>query len=292
VAVSTLGAAAAAVLVAPVTTPVTIRAAHRWGVLDRPGALKPHTAPVAYLGGVAVFAGIVVGLSVHGSTAPFRAVLPLSMALVLGLLDDVADLPVVPRLAGEAVTGAAAAWAVGGDSVVGYAVVGALCVVMINAVNFVDGIDGLAAATCALGGVGLLLVSEPTWAVLAAAMSGAAAGFLAYNRPPARIYLGDAGSYLLGTALAVLAGAYGRGDATVADGIVILACLALPLAEILSTVLRRLVARRPLFTGDRDHIYDRMVQRGMSPAAVTASLAAVQAAVVVVVLAASKASST
>ena len=287
-ALSTAAAALVALAVALVVTPVAIRAAHRWGILDRPGPLKPHAAPVAYLGGVAVFAGIVGGLPVTGSTAPLRAVLPLTLALLLGLLDDVADLPVLPRLLGEFVTGAAAAWAVGGGSVLGYVAVATLCVVMINAVNFVDGIDGLAAATSAVAGVGLLAVSASGWAALAAATAGAAAGFLAYNRPPARIYLGDAGSYLLGTALAVLAGAYVRAHPTAGGVLVAVAFLALPLAEILSTVLRRLVTRKPLFTGDRDHIYDRMVQRGMSPVAVTTALATLQAAVVVVAVVAAK----
>lgn len=288
--VSTLAAAAAAVVVALVTTPLAIRVAHQSGVLDRPGPLKPHAAPVAYLGGLGVFAGIIGGLAAAGTAAPWRAVLPLSLALLLGLLDDIADLPVLPRLAGEAVTGVAAAWAVGGDSIATYTVVAVLCVVMINAVNFVDGIDGLTAATCAVAGAGLLVVSTAAWAALAAAVAGASVGFLAYNRPPARIYLGDAGSYLLGTALAILAGAYGRAHPTVVGGLVAVACLALPLAEILSTVLRRIRGRKPLFTGDRDHIYDRMVQRGMAPSAVTGSLAALQAAAVVAAVAASKAS--
>ena len=271
-----------AAAVALTASPVAIRAAHRWGVLDRPGPLKPHAAPVAYLGGLAVFAGLAAGLVVAGSEAPLRAVLPLSMALALGLLDDVADLPVVPRLLGEGVTGAAAAWAVGGDSAPGLAVVSLLTVVLINAVNFVDGIDGLAAVTGAVAAVGLLAVSGPGWVALAAAVAGSSAGFLVHNKPPARIYLGDAGSYLLGTALALLAGAYLRDRPTVVGGVVVAGLLALPLAEILSTVTRRVVTRKPLFAGDRDHLYDRLTQRGWSPARVTTVLTALHSIAVMV----------
>ena len=90
-----------------VLTPIAIRVALRTGVVDRPGALKVQEIPVAYLGGVAVFGGIAAGLLVHSGRP--RLLLPLALALALGLADDLADLPPRVRLGCEAVIGVVAA---------------------------------------------------------------------------------------------------------------------------------------------------------------------------------------
>ena len=104
-------------------------------------------------------------------------------------------------------------------------------------------------------------------------MVGAVAGFLIWNAPPARVYLGDSGSYLIGTALAMLFLAAARRPAEVVCG----ACLfvAVPVADTTIAVVRRLRAGRPLLHGDRGHVYDQLVDRGWTaPAAVLACVAA------------------
>jgi UDP-N-acetylmuramyl pentapeptide phosphotransferase/UDP-N-acetylglucosamine-1-phosphate transferase len=267
-----LGAAAVTALL----TPLVIRLALRTGVVDRPGPLKPHDRPVPYLGGLAVFCGVAAG-SV-GSRHP-AVLLPLGLALVLGLLDDVTSLPVLPRLVVEMGIGTAVASATGAHGALEVAGIAAATVALVNALNMVDGIDGLALGMCAVTGLGFALVVPSGWKPFAAAVAGAAAGLLLFNRPPARVYLGDAGSYLLGTSLSVLAAASWTGSRDVPDLAVIAALLGYTWVELASTIGRRLLTRRPLFGGDRDHVYDRMERAGIGKARVTGMLVAAQAVV-------------
>ena len=271
-----LTASGLALVVCLLATPLAARLARGLGVLDRPGHLKPHAQPVPYFGGLGVLAGLAAGSLLLAPPVAYRALGPLVLALGLGLLDDVVTVGVAPRLGGELVVGALVAWAVGPTSAVQAAVVVLSPVVMINAMNFVDGIDGLAAGVSTAAGVGFTFVSDGRWAVFAASVAGASLGFLAFNRPPARVYLGDAGSYLLGTSLTLLAWAHIGQDDDVRAVIVVLALVVVPLAELASTVVRRLLHHRPLFAGDRDHLYDRLAQRGLPPAAVAVLLVGVQ----------------
>lgn len=301
--VNPLFAGLAAAAVTALVTPAVIWLARRAGVMDHPGPLKPHAAPVPYLGGLAVFCGVAVGLvgSPHAV-----ALVPLAAALLLGLVDDVTALGVLPRLVAEVCVGVGVAWSAGLElSFFGAAVVVGT-VVLINAVNFVDGIDALAAGVCAVSFVGFAIVAPsvatspgggvaPHWTQVAAALAGAAVGFLLFNRPPARIYLGDAGSYLLGTGLAALAGGYlatANGDSgsarvggfgadfSILELVVLVALLGYPVIEVVSTVGRRLAAGRPVFAGDRDHVYDLLALRLLSSRRTAALLVGAQAALV------------
>jgi UDP-GlcNAc:undecaprenyl-phosphate GlcNAc-1-phosphate transferase len=284
VALSALLAGVGAAAVTALLAPLVIRLALRTGIVDRPGGpLKPHDRPVPYLGGIAVFCGVLA--ATIGSAHP-AVLLPLSLALILGLLDDVASLAASPRVVVELGIGATVAWVTGADGLVEGAGVALVTVALINAVNMVDGIDGLALGMCAVTGLGMAFVIPDGWTRLAAAVAGASAGLLLFNRPPARIYLGDAGSYLLGTALAVLAGASWSATGHGTDLAVVAALIGYPWVELVSTVGRRLLTRRPLFGGDRDHVYDRMGRAGMSKARVTGTLVVGQAVVTALAVAA------
>jgi UDP-GlcNAc:undecaprenyl-phosphate GlcNAc-1-phosphate transferase len=277
VALSAVLTGAGAAAVTALLTPLVIRLALRTGVVDHPGGpLKPHDRPIPYLGGLAVFSGVLA--ATIGSAHP-AALLPLGLALVLGLVDDLTSLPAIPRLVVELGIGAAVAWVTGADGPLEGACVALVTVGLINALNMVDGIDGLALGMCAVTGLGFALVLPSGWTRFAAAVAGAAAGLLLFNRPPARIYLGDAGSYLLGTALAVLAGASWSARGSASELLLIAALIGYVWVELASTVGRRLLARRPLFGGDRDHVYDRMYRTGMGKARVTGMLVAGQAVV-------------
>jgi UDP-GlcNAc:undecaprenyl-phosphate GlcNAc-1-phosphate transferase len=277
-----IAAFAVAAVVALVATPAAMRLARRWDVLDRPGPLKPHAVPVPYLGGLAVVVGTVAGAAVGGDVAAARALLPVLAALALGLADDVAVLGVASRLAGQVVVGAGVAWAVDvGPTGAGLAVV-ATTVVLVNAWNFLDGVDGLAGGVAVVAGIGFAVLLAAPYDRLALATGGAALAFLVFNRPPARVYLGDAGSYALGTTFSLLAATRVVGDPGLLRVLTVVALVALPLVELGTTVVRRAARRLPLAAGDRDHLYDRLVQRGLPVPAVTAMLVTVQAAVVAV----------
>ena len=252
-----------AIVVALVATPLAARVAVRTGVLDRPGALKLQERPVPYLGGVAVF--VASTAAALGGGVPVKWIVPGALALVLGLIDDVASISARIRLAGEAAIGIVAGILVPAPGPVGVAVTAIVVVALINAVNLLDGLDALAsgvvlasaAGFAALGGAGF---------PLAVALAGALLGFLWFNRPPARIYLGDSGSYLLGATLGVLAaGALDSAQDGAGSGaawVIVPLLVAVPLADTAIAIIRRARARRPIFDGDRSHVYDQLVDRG------------------------------
>jgi UDP-GlcNAc:undecaprenyl-phosphate GlcNAc-1-phosphate transferase len=141
-----------------------------------------------------------------------------------------------------------------------------LIVAAMNAVNMVDGMDGLAAGTAALSALGIALAAARAGhdgaMVLALLTAGAALGFVGHNLPPARLFLGDNGAYLLGAALAVAVLAQGH---TVAELLGAATCVGLCFLDLLLTVLRRVVGGAPLTGGDRGHIYDQLRAHGLTP---------------------------
>lgn len=264
-----------ALAVSVVVTPVAIVVAGRVGVVDAPGPLKPQTKAVPYLGGVAVFAGIVVG-AVAGRPS---VLLPLAAALGLGVADDVLDLPAGPRLAGQLTVGAlvAATVPLHLPGVVGAIVVVVVTVLIVNGVNLIDGLDLLAGSVVAIAAVGFGSVLQGSGRQLSIAVAAALFGFLLYNRPPARIYLGDGGSYLLGAALTVLlASCWAPGVATPV-GTAALALVAVVVAEVAFAAVRRIRGRQSPMTGDRRHPYDLLVARGWPRLAATAVYAGMEA---------------
>jgi len=273
VAVGALGATA-------VAAPVCIVVAHRWGVMDRPGPLKTQEAPVPYLGGLAVFVGVVVGAWVGRPVV----LVPLAAALAVGVSDDRFGLPAPLRLVAQLGVGAVIAviQPVHLSGWIGVPLVMATSVVLINGFNLLDGLDMLSAGVGAAAAVGFAVITHGPARLLAASLTGALIAFLWYNRPPARIYLGDGGSYLLGTSMTVLLTyAWGVGVSS-ADGVVALALLALPVAEVACALVRRRRGGRSLLSGDRAHPYDLLVRRGWSRTAASGAYVAVEVAVLVV----------
>jgi UDP-GlcNAc:undecaprenyl-phosphate GlcNAc-1-phosphate transferase len=245
-----------AFLVAVVVTPVARRAAFAWGVLDQPGPLKLQREPVPYLGGLAILAALFVVL------APAHAywLVPLALATMLGVADDVRARSPRLRLGAQIAIGCIAGLVSPADVRFGFVVTALLVVVCINAVNLIDGMDALASAIVLLAAIGFVFIGGDA-RILALAVCGALAGFLVFNRPPARIYLGDGGSYLLGTALGLLAACLF--DATSGAAWVALPFLVgLPLADTAIAVVRRSRSGKPLMHGDRAHVYDQLSDRG------------------------------
>jgi UDP-GlcNAc:undecaprenyl-phosphate GlcNAc-1-phosphate transferase len=262
---------AIALAVAVVATPVAGWVARRAGIVDRPGALKTHSTPVAYLGGVAVFLALLVGPLSAGRA---DLLLPLGAALLLGVVDDIHPLPSVVRLGAEICIGVLAAFVVPGPVLVQVGS-GVLVVVLLNAVNLIDGQDGLAAGIGLVAALGAATLGGDATPV-ALAIAGGALGFLVYNRPPARIYLGDGGSYLLGTSLALLPSLAGADLHRWSVWFAVPLLFAMPLADTAIAVVRRLRAHHPLFVGDRSHVYDQLVDRGWSVTASTSLCIAAQ----------------
>ncbi len=269
-----VGACALAVTLA--ATPLVITAARRAGIMDRPGVLKVHTAPVPYLGGVAVLAGVAVG-ALAGRPV---VLVPLTAAMVLGAADDRFALPAWTRLVGQLCLGAlvAVACPVHLPGVAGTLLIIGVTAILVNGVNLLDGLDMLAAGVVAVA-AGAFAVQLDGWGrQLGVALAAALVGFLFFNRPPARVYLGDGGAYLLGTALAVLLAATWAPGLALQRGVASVALVAVPAAEVAFAVVRRIRGRISPLAGDRAHPYDRLVAWGWPRPAATLAYVAVEAA--------------
>ncbi len=264
----------------------------RLGLVDLPdGELKTHSRPIPPLGGIGVVAGFLGGAAAAG-TLSTSTVLAVLLAAGLGLVDDRLDLSPKVRLVVESLIGVilVAGPLLGGTIGVVEAVIGAVAtVVLINAVNLFDGLDGLVTSSAAAGLLGIIMfptfTSDARLLVLVGA--GALIGFLPHNWNPARLFLGDNGSYTVGTiltAVIVELGVSGTGPLDMMAGA---ACATVFLVDLGSTLLRRRRAGVPLFAGDRSHTYDRLHDVGWSVRRIAASSALMNAvaAVVVVVVA-------
>ena len=259
-----------------------------FGIVDHPDDpnLKAHDRPAVPLGGIGVFAGVHVGLWVEGLFEP-GLLAATGMLLVLGLIDDVRRLPPVVRLVGEA--GAGILLVLISDlpffdrgPVFQFAGV-ALVVVAVNAVNLFDGLDGLVGTVAVVTGVGMagLAVQRGLDSALGWTIALAMIGFLVLNWHRARVFLGDNGAYVVGGFLAYGILATGPDGTEFVIGLGLLGVFGL---DVVVAVLRRRLNSRPLFEGDRSHIYDQLRDRGLSVPAVAVVAGGVQAVVVTLVL--------
>ena len=276
---------------AALATAVVLGAVARWagprvGALDRPDSeLKPHPRPVSFLGGLAVAGAVAVGLGVEGWPLPAGVAVAVFGPAALGLLDDRWTVRAPIRLAVQAAFGVAmvaaglSATALPGKPFAWAAAV-VFYVTAMNAVNLVDGMDGLAAGTAAIsaGGIAIVAAGESRPGVLALALTAAALGFLVHNLPPARLFLGDNGAYLVGATLAVAALQTGKTVPALAGAA---SCLGLFLLDLVLAIVRRVSGRAPLFAGDRGHVYDQLLARGLTIPACLAACYAIDAALVV-----------
>ncbi|MFC7053964.1 MraY family glycosyltransferase [Hansschlegelia quercus] len=272
-------------------------AAH-FGFLDRPDARKLHHGAVPLVGGVAMFvAFLVASISLDPShRMPLTAVAGLGVLVAMGACDDRFVLRAGLRLAVQILAAALMVWpiALSVDWIGGLPLGGAafpLAVLFVvglaNAFNMMDGLDGLAGgvAACALFWLALTAIAfgreEAMVAVLP--LFFAVLGFLVFNmrhrwRSAASVFMGDAGSMMLGAAIAYQTLSLASGDERVASVTPLLWICALPAVETLSLVVRRLRAGRSPMAGDRGHLHHLLVDAGISPARAAAWLIIVSAA--------------
>ena len=266
-------------------TPGVGRFARFIGVVDEPGETRRvHTHPVPRLGGIALLLGIFVpALAFLDLEGPYRGILlGAAIATTVGAIDDFRGLPWWGKLGGQVAAGAVAVgfgvtvdrftfpgfgsqelpeWAAGAATIV-------WVVAIMNMVNFLDGMDGLAAGICAIAGstfaiIGLSLGASEA-ALLAAIVAGACFGFLHHNFYPARIFMGDSGALLLGFLLATLAIEGLVKTAALATLVLPLLVLAIPIVDTSFVVAKRLKYRQPLYEADRTHLHHRFMNIGFS----------------------------
>jgi UDP-GlcNAc:undecaprenyl-phosphate GlcNAc-1-phosphate transferase len=248
-----------ALAVSLIGTAAMLRLGPRVGLVDRPGALKLHERPVPVAGVALALGGILGAWPVLAGERRTWFVVAVVVALAGGLLDDVRPLSPWTRLPVQVLAGLCLAAAGFALEPFGSAAPAALVVVTVaccNAVNMIDGQDGLAAGLGALAAAGLagVAVASGSQTGVALAVAGACLGFLVWNRPQARAFLGDGGAYALGVLLAAAAAGTPGWPGLSAAGV----CLTLFVVELTWTVLRRLRSATSPVLGDREHTYDRL----------------------------------
>ena len=259
-----------------VLTPAAAGLALHLGVMDRPGEHKAHVEATPYLGGLALALGLVVAGLVVGSTAQQAAVIAGCAVVVfgLGLLDDLRGLGPGVKVGVEAAL-AVVLWFA--EVRAGFFGIRALDLVLTvvwvvgitNAVNLSDNMDGLASGIAAIAAVAYFAIAAPQGdflvAAFAIALAGASLGFLRHNFPPARIFLGDAGSLLLGFLLATLGLLLDLDVSNDALRIgVQMLILGVPVFDTVLVVVMRRRAGRPVTQGGRDHASHRLAALGLS----------------------------
>ena len=282
-----------AAAVTAILTPLTMRLARRIGAIDEPRARGLSVRPTPLLGGLAIFGGVLVSTLIwlpagyHESPHLWQGVL-LGCAVItlVGAIDDRYDIHPAVKLVGQVLAavivvhfGVAVksitlpfvgqlAFPNAGATNAGPLLTVLGLVVMMNVVNFSDGVDGLAAGVCAIIAGAMAIIAfdlgrQPP-GVLAALTAGAALGFLIFNFPPASSFMGDSGANLLGLLMGVIAVEAAVKTAAVVSFVLPLILLAVPFLDTTFVVLKRLKYRQPIYRPDSEHFHHRMARIGFS----------------------------
>ncbi len=284
----------ALIIVAALTPPVRVLA-FRLGAVAQPGGRHVHKKSIPRLGGVAICIGFCATIAAlylgdAGATDAFRNVRSRMLGLfaggvamcLVGVVDDTRGIRAVHKLLLQIVV-AIFAFACGfrilgvhlpliGDidtASMSLPLTVLWIVGIINAINLIDGLDGLAAGVVFFAALTNLVVAHLTGDVLVQLVSGAVAGsvlgFLFYNFNPARVFMGDSGSYFLGYVLGTMSLAGGAQKASTAVSLLVpVMALGVPIFDTLFAMVRRVLERRPVFSPDRGHIHHRLLDMGLT----------------------------
>jgi UDP-GlcNAc:undecaprenyl-phosphate GlcNAc-1-phosphate transferase len=295
-ALDALFAFAVALVISWLLVPLTERLAGRVGAIDYPRERSLHQVPTPKLGGLAILAGTVLAIALFLPwVASTRALIAGALLITaVGVLDDLFDLGAVPKLAGQIVAATIPVFSgvavssftlpflgrVGlndvllndvvllGDVKLGYVLTVLGFVAVMNVINFIDGVDGLAAGVCVIASATFAIIAlslNRTGAgVLAALTAGGSLGFLRRGFPPAASFMGDTGSNLLGYLLAAVAVLGSLKTNAVVALFFPLCVLAVPILDSGFVIAKRIKHRRPIYVADRSHFHHRMANVGFS----------------------------
>lgn len=292
---------AVSLLVAYVMTPPVKRFAEKVGAIDVPrDNRRVHDHPIPRMGGLAIFIGFVLSLIffVPMSTKVLGLLVGSVIIAVMGGVDDIVSLNPWVKLAGQIVAALVAIRCglvfdvISNPNIFAeetYIEIGRLSIPLTmlwivgctNAVNLIDGLDGLAVGVSAISSMTMLIVSlfvsEPVVSIILAALTGACLGFMPYNLNPAKIFMGDVGSQLLGFVLstASIMGLF-KLHAIITFFVPLLA-LALPLADTIFAFFRRILHGQSPFKADKGHFHHRLLAMGLNQKQVVAVLYGISA---------------
>ncbi|EHM39457.1 MraY family glycosyltransferase [Anaeroglobus geminatus] len=273
-----------ALIVSYAVTPGVKKLAIKIGAIDKPDERKVHTHVIPRLGGLAIYIGFMAAGLYSMPVFPefFGFLLGAAAIVLLGIWDDIRNIPARVKLAGQIIAaaipvayGVQIEWVTNPFGTIliipewlAVPVTVFWIVGFTNTVNLIDGLDGLAAGVSVIASISMFFMAvsmnQYLPAMILVAMSGAALGFLQYNFNPAKIFMGDTGSMLLGYTMAVVA-VLGlvKTAATVALIVPIIA-LGVPIMDTLFAIIRRKMSGVPVFQPDKGHLHHRLLALGMT----------------------------
>ncbi len=273
-----------ALLTALLVTPLAIRLALKYHIVDQPNARKVHQTPTPRMGGVAIYAAFVAGVLVSGCyTKPVAALLIAgSLVMLTGLVDDVRGISPKAKLLGQIAASLVFCFGSSGVQFITNPLNGGLIDLgfwgipvtvlwltgVSNAVNLIDGLDGLSAGVSAIAalcmGAVCLAQGNTQAALLSVILVCAAVGFLRYNFNPAKTFMGDCGSLFLGFVLGAIAIMGLSKGATVISLFIPFIIMGIPIFDTLFSILRRLFLHKPIFQADKGHLHHSLLSLGLS----------------------------
>lgn len=283
-----MAALVAALLISFIATPVVKSLAEKMGAIDVPkDNRRMHNHPIPRMGGMAIFLGFLLSALIFvPMSTPMRGMLLGGVIIViLGIFDDIYALPALPKLIVQIVAALVAVlhgnviqvisnpnllsdnpyWSLG---IWAIPVSVVWIVAITNAVNLIDGLDGLAVGVATISSLTMLviamLVSENVVALTMAALAGGCIGFMPYNTNPAKIFMGDTGSTFLGFVLATVSIQGLFKFYTIISFAVPFLMLGLPLFDTCFAILRRLSKGQNPMAPDRSHVHHRLIDMGFS----------------------------
>lgn len=273
-----------ALIVAYALTPSVKKLAIKVGAIDKPDPRKVHTHTIPRLGGLAIYFGFMAGVlySMPLNHEMLGLLLGCSAIVCIGIWDDICNIPAKVKLVGQIVSacipvafGIQIEWLTNPfgtlivlPEIVAIPVTIFWIIGFTNTVNLIDGLDGLAAGVSFIASISMFLMAvsmnQYLPAMIIISMAGAALGFLQYNFNPAKIFMGDTGSMLLGYTMAVTA-VLGlvKTAATIALVVPVIA-LGLPILDTLFAIVRRKMSGVPIFTPDKGHLHHRLLALGLT----------------------------
>ena len=277
----------AMVIVAFVITPLFRSLARAKGVLDYPGGRKQQRKPVPYLGGLAIALPISISsltllLSDIDSSIKneiyFGLILPSVVIAIVGLLDDIYELSPKVRFISQSLVGVITSLLlfINGTGVeilenpwLNGLLTSLWVVGIINAVNFIDNMDGLATGIAIIASLAFFIIAfnngQYLVAALSAALAGSCTGFIFWNKKPASIYLGDAGALYIGFLLAAISIRIDINQLPQIDRIVVpILILIIPFIDTTQVVISRIYRGKSPFQGGRDHVSHLLLNKGLS----------------------------
>jgi len=275
-----------AFLIAVILTPIIRDISRSFNLVDRPGKRKVHAHPLPRVGGVAIAIAYCVSLiSISGSglsvtdAIPVWRILPgAALVFLTGLLDDLFSLKPIWKVSGLlAAAGVAYASGIRMGGLASHPLGAWLelpltvlwLVATSNALNLIDGLDGLCAGMGLVSTLALFTAAmrhdNYSLAYATLPLAGALLGFLCYNINPATVFLGDSGALTIGFLLGCYGMIWTQKTSTLISMMVPLLALSVPLLDAALAVMRRFLRHQPIFSADRGHIHHRLLDRGLSP---------------------------